>query len=84
MTESEGTPQDAELDPESSTEEATVDVNQEAGEEGVAADYQEEGEEKATADYQTRLEEFDNVESSVPVVALPVESRDLDKSDLEV
>jgi hypothetical protein len=84
MTEPEGTPQDAELDTKSSTDEPTADVNPAAGEEGTTADYQEEGEEKAAADYQTRLEEFDNVETSVPVVSLPVESRELDKSDLEV
>ncbi len=84
MTEPEGTPQGAELDPKSSTDEATADVNQAAGEEGVTADYQEEAEEKASADYQTRLEEFDNVGSPVPVVSSPVESHDLDKSDLEV
>jgi hypothetical protein len=87
MTEPEGTPQDADLDPKSSTDEPTADVNQAAGEqettadqateeEGAAADYQVEGEEKAAADYQTRLEEFDKVEASVPVVSLPVESRE--------
>ena len=54
------------------------------GKKGATADYQAAGEEKAAADYQTRLEEFDNVEASVPVVSLPVESRELDKSDLEV
>jgi hypothetical protein len=95
MTESEGTPQDADLAPESSTDEPTADVNQAAGEQettadqatgeaGATADYQEEGEEKAAADYQTRLEDWDNVEASVPVVSLPVETRELDKSDLEV
>ncbi len=80
MTEPEGTPQDAELDSTSSTDEPTTDVDQAS----EKADYQEEGEEKAAADYQTRLEEFDNVEASVPVASLPVESRELDKSDLEV
>ncbi len=71
MTNPEDTHQDAELDPESSTEEATADVNEKPSEE------------VATADYQTRLREFDNVES-VPVVSLPVESSQLDESDLEV
>ena len=95
MTESEANPQDTDLEPKSSTEESTADVSQaadeptadvsEGGEEEEATpNYQEEGEEKAAADYQTRLEEWDNVESSVPVVSLPVESGELDKSDLEV
>jgi hypothetical protein len=84
MTEPKGTPQDTELDPKSSTDEATADVNQATGEEGMTPDYQEEAEEKAGADYQARMEEFDNVEASVPVVSLPVESRELDKSDLEL
>jgi hypothetical protein len=84
MSEPEGTPQDADLDPKSSTDEPTAEVNQAAGEEGATADYQKEGEKKAAADYQTRLKEFDNVEASVPVVSLPVESRELDKSDLEI
>jgi hypothetical protein len=75
MPESEGTPQDVDLDPKSSTDEPTAVVNEEAGSEGATADYQEEGKEKAAADYQTRLKEFDNVETSVPVVSLPVESR---------
>jgi hypothetical protein len=84
MTEPEGTPQDTELDPKSSTDEPTADVNEATGEEGTTADYQEEAEEKAAADYQERMAEFDNVETSVPVVSVPVESRELDKSDLEV
>jgi hypothetical protein len=84
MTEPEGTPQDTELDPKSSTDEPTADANEATGEEGTTADYQEEAEEKAAADYQERMAEFDNVETSVPVVSVPVESRELDKSDLEV
>lgn len=87
MTESEGTPQDADPAPKSPTDEPAGEqettADQATGEEG-AADYQEEGEEKAAADYQTRLEEWDNVEASVPVVSLPVESGKLDKSDLEL
>lgn len=71
MTNPEGTQQDAELDPESSTDEATADGNEEPWEKGAAADYQ------------TRLQEFDQVES-VPVVSLPVESSQLDESDLKV
>jgi hypothetical protein len=37
-----------------------------------------------TADYETRMREFDNVETATPVVSLPVESSDLDDSDLKV
>jgi hypothetical protein len=82
MTEPEGTPQDTELAPEPPTDKAT---NQEAGkEEGGAADYQEAAQEGPTEDYQTRIEKFDEVDASVPVVSLPVKSSDLDKSDLEV
>jgi hypothetical protein len=85
MTESEGTPQDTKLDPEPSTDEATADVNQGGEkEEGSAADYQEAAEEGPTDDYQTRMEKFDEVDASVPVVSMPVESSDLDKRDLEV
>jgi hypothetical protein len=64
MTDPEDTPQDAELDRESSTDEASTDVNQKPEDEATA-DVTEEG---ATADYQARLSEFDNVESPVPVV----------------
>jgi hypothetical protein len=84
MTEPEGTPQDTEFDPKSSTDEPTAEVDEATGEEGTTADYQEEAEEKAAADYQERMEEFDSVETSVPVVSVPVETRELDKSDLEV
>jgi hypothetical protein len=84
MTEPEGTPQDTKLAPEPA-DEATADVNQEAEkEEGAAADYQEAAEEGPTDDYQTRMEKFDEVDASVPVVSLPVKSGDLDKNDLEV
>ncbi len=89
MTDPEGTPQETELDPESSADEATADVNpeaeakglQEAEKKGLTADYQIEGEKAAAADYQTRLEEFDNVETPVPVVELPVKTPSLEKSD---
>jgi hypothetical protein len=64
MTDPEGTQQDAELGPESSTDEASTGVNQKPEDEATA-DVTEEG---ATADYQARLSEFDNVESPVPVV----------------
>ena len=84
MTEPEGTPQDTELDPKSSTDEPTADANEATGEEGTTADYKEGAAEKAAADYQERMAEFDKVETSVPVVSVPVESRELDKSDLEV
>ncbi|MDQ3764744.1 MAG: hypothetical protein M3460_25405 [Actinomycetota bacterium] len=84
MTEPEGTPQDDELNSESSTGEATTDVTQEAPEEEGTSDYQEAAEEKVTADYQTRMEQFDNVEASVPVTSLPTKSRDLGKNDPEV
>ena len=64
-------PQDAELDSASSTDEATAEVNEEPWEEA------------ATADYETRLREFDAVEST-PVVSLPVQSSQLDESDLKM
>ena len=85
MTEPESTPQDTELAPEPPTDEETADVNQEEGtEEGAAADYQKAAQEGPTDNYQTRLEKFDEVDASVPVVSLPVKSGDLDKSDFEV
>jgi hypothetical protein len=71
MTHPEGIQQDAELDPELSTAEATADVNEGLSDKGM------------TAGYQTRLHEFDNVES-VPVVSLPVTSSQLDENDFEV
>ncbi len=89
MTAPEGTPQNAELNPEpptdeATTDEATTDVSQEAGEEEATSEYQEAGEEGVAANYQTRMDEFDEAEASVPVTTLPTESRDLDQSDLEV
>ncbi|MGH3767833.1 MAG: hypothetical protein ACRDS0_06180 [Pseudonocardiaceae bacterium] len=84
MTEPEGTAQGAGLDSKPSTDEPAADINPVTPEAETTAEYQEEVEEKAAADYQTRLEEWDNVESSVPVASLPVESRELDKSDLEL
>ena len=81
MTEPEGTVEDAELQPESSTDEGAAD-DKGAGEE--PADYQKEAEETATDDYQARMEKFDEVDASVPVVSLPVKSSELDKNDLEV
>ena len=57
------------------------------GESGGGAgvgDYQQEAEKLAASDYQTRLDEFDNVDASVPVTSLPVNASELDKSDLEV
>jgi hypothetical protein len=74
MEESEGAPQDANLDPESPTDDATADVNQESGEEDAASDYQKEAEEAASADYQQRMEAFDNTEASVPVTTVPTAS----------
>ncbi|HEV7452298.1 MAG TPA: hypothetical protein VGO16_13110 [Pseudonocardiaceae bacterium] len=94
MTDPEGTPQETESMPQetehdresstdeaTATDEATVDVNQEAEKKGLTADYQIEGEKAAAADYQTRLEEFDNVESPVSVVTLPVKTPNQEKSD---
>lgn len=72
MTNPEDIQHDANVDPESSTDEATADANLEAA-----------GEELAGADYQARLREFDKVESS-PVVSLPVKSSQLDESDFKV
>lgn len=95
MTDSEGTPQETKLDPESSTDkatatdEATADSSkeadkkglEEADKKGLTADYQIEGEKAGAVDYQTRLEEFDDVKSPVPVVSLPVETPNQEKSD---
>jgi hypothetical protein len=102
MTDSEGTPQETELgpesstgEPESSTGEATADTEapayvkpeaeekglQEAEKKGLTADYQIAGEKAGAADYQTRLEKFDNVETPVPVVSLPVTTPSSEKSD---
>lgn len=88
MTDPEGTPQEAELDPQPPADEATAVVNQEAAKKGLeeaerkglTADYQIAGEKAGAADYQTRLEEFNNVESPVPVVKLPVKTPSLEKS----
>jgi len=80
MTDPESTPQETELTPESptdemtATDEATTEVDQEAKKKGLTADYQIAGEKAAAADYQARLEEFDNVESPVAVVSLPVKT----------
>ncbi|MGH3839471.1 MAG: hypothetical protein ACRDSF_27795 [Pseudonocardiaceae bacterium] len=89
MTDPEGTPQETELAPESSPGEETIDANpeaetrglQEAERKGLTADYQIEGEKAGAADYQTRLEEFDNVETPVPVESLPVKTPSLEKGD---
>ncbi|MGH3775800.1 MAG: hypothetical protein ACRDRR_08685 [Pseudonocardiaceae bacterium] len=89
MTDPEGTPRATEPYPEPSTEEETVDVNPEAAErglqeaerKGLTADYQVAGEKAAAADYQARLEEFDNVETPVPVESLPVKTPSLENSD---
>jgi hypothetical protein len=74
MEESEGSPQNAKLDAESPTDEATADVNQESGEEDASSDYQKEAEEAASADYQERMEAFDNADASVPVTTMPTAS----------
>lgn len=87
-TEPQGAPQDADLEPKSSTDESTGDDTQadtQVTEDEGMADYQEEGAEKAAADYQARMDEWDNADASAPVVSLPVETGGkLDKSDLEV
>lgn len=70
MTDPEATQQNPEPDPDSSTDEAAANIA-EAGEEGVAADYE------------TRLREFDDVDS-VPIASVPVQSSELDQSDLTV
>jgi hypothetical protein len=88
MTDPEGTPQETEPDLESSTDEVTADVNpeaekkgaEEAEKKGLTADYQIEGEKMGAADYQSRLEKFDNVETTVPVVTLPVKTPSVEKS----
>jgi hypothetical protein len=72
MTNSESTHQDADLDTESSTDEAPAEINEDKAEALLSADYE------------TRMREFDNVETATPVVSLPVESSDLDESDLKV
>jgi hypothetical protein len=66
-----GTQKDTDLNREAPTPDVPADENLDLGEEGV------------TADYETRMREFDNVEST-PVVSLPVESHDLDESDLKL
>lgn len=71
MTDAQGTQKDTELDRGAPTPDAPADGDRDLGEEGVAADYE------------TRMREFDNVEST-PVVSLPVESHDLDESDLKL
>ncbi len=89
MTDAEGTPQETEIPPESSTGEETTTVNpeadkrglQEAEKKGLTADYQIEGEKAGAADYQARLEEFDNVETPVPVESLPVKTPSREQSD---
>ncbi|HWR46817.1 MAG TPA: hypothetical protein VN327_04220 [Pseudonocardiaceae bacterium] len=80
MTEPEGTPPDAELDSESSTQETTTDINQESGDEEGTSNYQEAAEEAVTADYQARIEEFNKAETSVPLASMPTESGNLGKS----
>lgn len=72
MTDPQDTQHDTDLDRESPTRDAPDDGDRDLGEEG------------ASADYETRMREFDNVDSSTPVVSLPVESRDLDESDLKL
>lgn len=72
MTNPESTDQDADLDTESSTDETPAEINKEQAEALL------------TADYETRMREFDNVETATPVVSVPVESSDLDESDLKV
>jgi len=97
MTDPEPTPQETELGPETSageatvtvnvdqeapsTEEATADIDPEAAKKGLTADYQIEGEKAGADDYQTRLEKFDNVDTPVPVVSLPVKTPSQEKSD---
>jgi hypothetical protein len=77
MTDPQDTQHDTDLDRESPTSDAPDDVAPDDGDRDL-------GEEGATADYETRMREFDNVDSSTPVVSLPVESRDLDESDLKL
>lgn len=73
MTHSEDIPQQADLDLGPSSGGVTAETS-------GAAEPSEEG---VTADYQTRLREFDEVES-VPVVSVPVQSSELEDSDLRV
>jgi hypothetical protein len=60
--------------------EATADGDLEAKKKGLTAGYQIEGEKAGADDYQTRLEKFDNVDTPVPVVSLPVETPNQEKS----
>lgn len=88
MSDPEGTPQEIEPDPGSAAGEVTADVNpeaakkgwEEAGRKGLTAEYQIAGEKAGAADYQTRVEEFNNAESPVPVVTLPVKTPSMEKS----
>jgi hypothetical protein len=89
MTDPAGTPAETTPDPDPSTDEAILDVNpetekkgmQEAKEKGLTADYQVAGEKAGAADYQARIEAFDNVETPVPVVSLPVKTPSSETSD---
>ncbi|MDQ4092141.1 MAG: hypothetical protein M3143_01600 [Actinomycetota bacterium] len=96
MTNPEDSQQDAELNPESPTDETTASVTDEASGGHKASDAEgasdaeetsgfdaEAAQEGVTADYQERIREFDEVES-VPVTSVPVPSSELDDSDLEV
>jgi hypothetical protein len=87
MTSPEAAQPEAELDSESSTDEATTDVNEttDVDEESSDSGYDPEAatEEGVAADYQERLREFDAVDT-VPVASVPVRSSELDESDLEV
>lgn len=68
MTEPEATEatDDTELTAQSESDEAQSETDEETG--GINEEH---AEELASADYQQRMEEFDNVESSVPVTTVP-------------
>lgn len=83
MTNPEAIQQDTERDPESPTDETTTDI-EETGEEEAKTGIEKAGEEGVAADYQTRIREFDEVESSAPVVSVPVQSSQLEESDLKI
>lgn len=82
MTDSEATQQSPGTDLDSSADQTTANI-EEPDSSADAASIEEAGEEGVAADYETRLREFDDVDS-VPIVSVPVQSSELEQSDLEV
>ncbi|MGH3788503.1 MAG: hypothetical protein ACRDRG_18595 [Pseudonocardiaceae bacterium] len=83
MTDSEATQQSPGTDPDPSADQTTANIEDPDSSADQAARIEEAGEEGVAADYETRLREFDDVDS-VPIVSVPVQSSELERSDLEV